>query len=163
MEYLGFFGLALVMAGLSAGFVLYPLQKTQTIKIQSAPQANLLKAQEQREQAYAALLELDQDLALGDMSQDDYQELRTLYKQQAVEALISLDKQQAQQHELAAEIERAVVKARRRIEAKALSKTSTTAQTAGTKVALKDRAECTRCGSRTAAGAVYCAKCGAKI
>lgn len=175
MQYIGFWLLTLVLLGASAAYLLYPILSARRrsygpgIQIAHYYKERLIQAVQERDIAYAALSELDQDMAAGNLNESDYQEMRTRYKGQAVAALIALDQAQNQQNEQAAAIEKAVAVVRLELEtAKGNSKPGTAAQRerTETKVVVASRKEnrvkryCPMCKHETRPGTLYCANCG---
>lgn len=201
MQYVGVIGIALLLAGLGAAYVLYPLTTGRLIKGKdSHPEMRLADepdglrreltlAQEERDRAYSGLAELDHDFFAGDLNQEDYHQLRAEYKDQAVEALVDLDRLETRVHEVGDEIEQAVARVLARAR---LSKKTGGSGAASQSSSLKSRpgnvetpgrtadatadpdtnreAEplrlgrfCSRCGHEAEISAIYCARCGMKL
>jgi|GEM_PF-2311724 len=156
MQYLAFFGLTGIIAGLGVFYLLYPMTK-RAASLEVNPQSfeqELLLTSQQRDSSYITLQELDQDFASGHLTASDYHELRASYKRQAVVALITLDKLEARQKQISLEIELAIVHQKIRLKSK------TRAKAAGPTLATS---YCSRCGSSVEAEASYCPKCGQKL
>ena len=177
MQYISFWLLTLLLAGASAAYLLYPIlgpkrRSYGSRVLISLQEERLVQAVEERDNAYAAISELDLDLAAGNLNEVDYQEMRTRYKGQAVAALIALDQEQTIQNEQAEAIEKAVSAVRVQLKtAKGSSKADSAAQRERneTKVGVASRKEtrvkryCKICKHETGPGAVYCANCGVAL
>lgn len=198
MQYVGVIGIALLLAGLGAAYVLFPLTTGRLKGKDSHPEVRLADepdglrreltlAQEERDRAYSGLAELDHDFFAGDLNQEDYHQLRAEYKDQAVEALVDLDRLETRVQQVGDEIEQAVAKvlARARGSKKtggsgAASQSSslksrpgnveTPGRTADANGDTNREAEalrlgrfCSRCGHEAEISAIYCSRCGMKL
>lgn len=177
MQYVGFWLVTLVLAGTSAAYLLYPILVVKRKGYESHVQPNsyekrVLQAIAERDSAYSAISELDQDLAEGNLNHADYQEMRLRYKEQAVTALIILDQERARQNEQAETIEKVVVGVRRQL------KTAKDAHSKTTNVTRKDRTAtkvvvdeeenevvcyCKLCKHKVGSDAIYCSNCGTNL
>jgi hypothetical protein len=83
------------------------------------PKAVLL---EERDRTYQALAELDLDYKAGNLSESDYQEVRSQYKEQAVQALIDLDEYEEQYAQLSEAVEAEISRVRTELQASANKK-----------------------------------------
>ncbi len=82
---------AIVIA--AGGWVFYPLLRSQHIEGSGShgPDNREEALQQSKENVYAAIKEMDFDYQMGKLSEDDYQHLKSQYKNKAVEILQSLD------------------------------------------------------------------------
>lgn len=120
MQVAGVIGLALILIGLGAVYVLYPLMAGRRSGKDYLPPASpaepsglrreLKLAREERERIYSSLAELDHDFKAGDLNQTDYYQLHSEYRHQAVEVLVDLDRLEARERQIEEEIEQAVAK-----------------------------------------------------
>jgi hypothetical protein len=92
MEVIFYFVFLTILILISCAYLLQPLLKSGQGLLNPANSANTkIALLEERDRAYQALTELDADYEAGNLSESDYQDLRAQYKEQAVQALISLD------------------------------------------------------------------------
>jgi hypothetical protein len=103
----------------------------------------------QRDAMYSAIKDLENDHAMGKLSDADYKSLRAKYEAKAVAILQELDnvvgsKPSARVARDDDAVEREIVRLRRTAAANGLTK-------------------CPKCGTPCAAGDVFCAKCGASL
>ncbi|MCS6859149.1 MAG: hypothetical protein NZT92_02375 [Abditibacteriales bacterium] len=136
-----------------AGYVLYPLLRRPSRAERWEAQLNgaVGSLQEQRDAIYAALKELDFDFQTGKLSSEDYESLRSRYRQRAVAILQQIDEVQkkgALDYELEAEIQIARARrARQRKQRKGRPSSSWA---------------CVECGRMMTAADNFCSGCGAK-
>ena len=84
--------IALLLTAIAFVFIAYPLLKQSwNPSTDSIEDDNLQELQSRRDTTYSMLKELEFDFQLGILSEDDYQELDTRYKQKAVSILKDLD------------------------------------------------------------------------
>lgn len=201
MQHAGFFGLALTILGLSAAYVLFPLfnpKRSFKPTSQGATGENpslgdshgprdeleLEQVLEQRDIAYSNLVELEQEFSAGDLNASDYQELRSRYMQEAVEALQQFDQLETRHNQLDLEVEAAVgeIKDRIRQQAQAvpapgpkssavvngvISKLKPTLSSVTSPQAIKSKKipvrQCRTCRHPSDHDAIYCTHCGSKL
>jgi hypothetical protein len=192
MQYIGVIGIALLLIGLGAVYVLYPLTGSRLKGKDYLPAGSLAEpeglrrelkvAREERDRIYSGLAELDHDFSAGDLNQEDYHQLRTEYKQQAVETLLDLDRLEARERQVGEEIEQAVagVLARTRVAKKTraagtgpqsslisrpgkMEALTKTVDETGEEKPLRLGRFCQRCGHEAEMSAVFCSRCGFKL
>ena len=84
--------IALLLTVIALVFIAYPLLKQRwNTSADSIEDENLLELQFRRDTTYSMLKELEFDFQSGIMSEDDYQELETRYKQKAISILKDMD------------------------------------------------------------------------
>ncbi|MDP2660626.1 MAG: zinc ribbon domain-containing protein [Dehalococcoidia bacterium] len=151
---------AAIVAVAAFGLVGYPLFQRRELEL--APEAvdlDLEDANSRREAVYGAIKELDFEYQLGNLSDADYQSLRSQYRQRAASVLMELDElteeRQAQpaveiERDLDAEIEEAVRQVRANANkppARPVERTSL----------------CSSCGARVGKNSRFCPSCGADL
>ena len=83
----------LVLVGLIAVLVAWPLLAAQTESVQPVPDAErLVRWEKQKAAAYAAIREAEFDKQMGKLTDEDYQFIRHKYEARAIEALAQLDR-----------------------------------------------------------------------
>lgn len=82
----------IVLVGLIAVLVAWPLLAAQTESVQPLPAAeHIVRWEKQKAAAYAAIREAEFDKQMGKLTDEDYQFIRQKYEARAVEALARLD------------------------------------------------------------------------
>ena len=82
----------IVLVGLIAVLVAWPLLAAQTASVQPLPAAEHIgRWEKQKAAAYAALREAEFDKQMGKLTDEDYQFIRQKYEARAIEALAQLD------------------------------------------------------------------------
>ena len=82
----------IVLVGLIATLVAWPLLSVQTEALRSIPAADqVVRWEKQKANAYAAMKEAEFDKQMGKLTDEDYQFIRQKYETRAVEALTQLD------------------------------------------------------------------------
>jgi len=99
--------LALLATALAVGFALWPLRRGDTAPEPTAAAQDLVS---QRNAALHDIRDVDFDFELGNLSDDDYRDLRDRYKRHAVDVLKAMN---AQEGRVDDEIEQAVAALRR--------------------------------------------------
>lgn len=153
--------IALALAILVVAFVAYPLFRgvpEEESVAASAEELELERVLSQRESTYAALKDLEFDLAMGKLSEEDYQELSRRYKGRAIDILKELDQLAAAVPQPQPEVESALSD---RIEQEVLAlrqrrRQEVQAVTSGGEKELA----CARCGKAHQPGDLFCAGCG---
>ncbi len=198
MELAGFFALALVLAGLSAVYVLAPVlgvgvrrrgqhqeeQDRESLEPVINGELDQARSLEQRENALQALAELDRDYAAGDLNEADYLELRSACKQQAVDALVELDRLEDRRKGIDQEIEAAILAARSQVETGTVSKDRQNRPAAGQRLNRPRHSPgvavttyrptsqsqgriyeryCEKCRHESSLSAIFCSSCGARL
>jgi len=128
--------LATLVFLISVGLVLYPLWRRQADAI-FEPEDPLEDLRLHRDMSYSAIMELDFDYEIGNLSSADYQKLREEYRDKAAAILKEMDRHQ---QDIPKMIEAAVMKARKR---KGLY--------------------CPSCGALSERGARFCSQCGTRL
>ena len=82
----------IVLVGLIAVLVAWPLLAAQTESVQPLPVAeHIVRWEKQKVAAYAAIREAEFDKQMGKLTDEDYQFIRQKYETRAIEALTQLD------------------------------------------------------------------------
>ena len=82
----------IVLVGLIATLVAWPLLAAQTESVQPLPAAeHIVRWEKQKAAAYAAIREAEFDKQMGKLTDEDYQFIRQKYEARAIEALAQLD------------------------------------------------------------------------
>lgn len=82
----------IVLVGLIAVLVAWPLLAVQTESVQPLPAAeHIVRWEKQKAAAYAAIREAEFDKQMGKLTDEDYQFIRQKYEARAIEALAQLD------------------------------------------------------------------------
>jgi len=151
---------AAIVAVAAFGLVAYPLFQRRELEL--APEAidlDVEDAHSRREAVYGAIKELDFEHQLGNLSDADYQSLRSQYRQRAASVLKELDElteerpaqtATASERDLDAEIEEAVRQLRK---------------VRGTSPAHHEEPgrSCSSCGAPTELGDRFCSGCGSDL
>ena len=83
----------IVLVGLIALLVAWPLLVAQTESVQPLPAAeHIVRWEKQKAAAYAAIREAEFDKQMGKLTDEDYQFIRQKYEARAIEALAQLDR-----------------------------------------------------------------------
>ncbi len=83
----------IVLVGLIASLVAWPLLAAPTESVQPLPAAeHLVRWEKQKAAAYAAIREAEFDKQMGKLTDEDYQWIRQKYETRAIEALTQLDR-----------------------------------------------------------------------
>ena len=83
----------IVLVGLIATLVAWPLLAAQTESVQPLPAAeHIVRWEKQKAAAYAAIREAEFDKQMGKLTDEDYQFIRQKYEARAIEALAQLDR-----------------------------------------------------------------------
>ena len=83
----------IVLVGLIAILVAWPLLAAQTESVQPLPAAEHIgRWEKQKAAAYAAIREAEFDKQMGKLTDEDYQFIRQKYEARAIEALTQLDR-----------------------------------------------------------------------
>ena len=131
-------------------YVLYPLfQKRYNLKYIPIFQGNieLDSLQQSKKEALLALKEIDFEFQMGKLSQDDYEDLKTDYQNQALQILQEID--DVQDGELTPDtLERQISKYRQKLK-----------QQSATEYEVR---YCPECGEKFEADYKYCISCGRK-
>jgi predicted nucleic acid-binding Zn ribbon protein len=144
--------IAAILALATAFYIAYPLLAGTTRWVpRTTPKARRLEELfSQRESTYAAIKELDFEYQIGNLTDQDYRELRERYEQKAISLLRNIDEAQ-QKDDLDERIERQVQALRKhRLREPAPEKG-------------KAAASCPQCGSPLKQGAKFCSECGAAL
>lgn len=82
----------IVLVGLIAVLVAWPLLAAQTESVQPLPATeHIVRWEKQKAAAYAAIREAEFDKQMGKLTDEDYQFIRQKYEARAIEALTQLD------------------------------------------------------------------------
>jgi len=140
---------------LAGGWILFPLLRSNSPEtaINSAKDEAVGQLEHQKEEAYAAIRELEFDQNMGKISKQDFEMLKKQYMLEAVEYLKKIDEWQATpssgkeigEANIMDEIEREVSALRNTGESKELD------------------VFCVRCGTKSSSLKRFCSSCGAKI
>lgn len=142
--------IALLIIGVVA-FVAYPLlqsTRARVVELEGASDMVLEGLVSQRDAMYAAIKDLENDHALGKLSDVDYRSLRAKYEAKAVAILQELD------HVIGAK-----PRARPARDDEAIEREIARLRRAKTNSALK----CPQCGAVQSPDDVFCARCGASL
>ena len=131
--------IGMVLTILSFAFITYPLLKQKTRPADSAEDEGLRELQSRRDTTYSMLKELEFDYQSGILTEEDYHDLETRYKDKAISILKDIDNSGAVD-EVEDEIEKQVKKLRRG----------------------KGRF-CPQCGVAAPKDDRFCSQCGAKL
>ena len=131
-----FFSVALAV--LTIAFVAYPFFKETAPAVDAAEDEKLKELQSRRDTAYSMLKELEFDFQSGILTEEDYRDLESRYKQKAISILKDIDNMEAGD-DVEDEIEKQVRELR---------------SGAG--------CFCSQCGTRCQKDARFCFRCGAK-
>jgi hypothetical protein len=83
----------LLLIGTIAAFVAFPLfSPNRERELPAAPESRVVRWEQQKAEAYAALKEAEFDLQMGKLTDADYQLLKEKYEARALEALAQLDR-----------------------------------------------------------------------
>lgn len=146
--------LAIVMA--AGGWIFFPLLKSTSIDKQAFYRKEDRKSglQQQKEEVYAAIKEMDFDYEMGKMSEEDYQKLRTQYKGKAAEILKQLDMTN-QPDDIEAAIEQEVQQLRKQY---AAQKKRVKSEEPAWQINF-----CPRCGIKVLPNSAFCQNCGLSL
>lgn len=154
------YAVAILTAVAALGLVAYPLFQRRELELAAeAIDLDVEDAHSRREAVYGAIKELDFEHQLGNLSDADYQSLRSQYRQRAASVLKELDElaeerppqpAAAGELDLDAEIEEAV----RKLRASASKPAARSAER---------RRVCSSCGAKVGGTDRFCAGCGADL
>ncbi|MBI2869780.1 MAG: hypothetical protein HYX96_08155 [Chloroflexi bacterium] len=122
-----------------------------------------------RNTAYSMLKELEFDRSSGILTEDDYRELETRYKQKAITILKDIDEHAAAGSDGDSEIEREIRHARGKpvegeLDAELERQVMARRRAGAAKPPAREAGKfCTRCGAPGDPGDLFCRACGAKI
>ncbi|MDP3879946.1 MAG: zinc-ribbon domain-containing protein [Dehalococcoidales bacterium] len=161
----------MLLTVISFAFIAYPLLKQKPRLADSADDENLLELQSRRDTTYSMLKELEFDYRSGILTEEDYHDLETKYKEKAVSILKDIDGSEAVDEE-EDEIEKQVRKLR---QSKAPPRTQPVMKAGKEKPAEAEieqnvaklrqqkRRFCPQCGAEHEADDRFCAHCGASL
>lgn len=169
-------GILLASAVASLGTVAYllfqsarALVSTGTAAEEREAQAAVGRRRKELEREYfvlkRALKELELDYAMGKLSEQDYSEIRTRYRERAVRILRQLDQGESYRAQIERDLEaRRTARGGKRRDASASSPSPSPAAAPAAPAATSSQAgTCAKCGARNDNDAVFCKKCGARL
>ncbi len=179
--------ISLLMAVIAVGFVIYPLLKQRMGVEVALENEALVELSSKRDTAYAMLKEVEFDYQSGILIEEDYRILQDRYKQKAVSVLKEIDTLTEEENKAEEEISE-IRKGGKKpagigvddIEAEILRlrKNKSRVAVVNNEDALENEIQryrkpspvtvgsgnfCTRCGTRSGAGDLFCANCGAEL
>lgn len=143
--------IAMILAAIAVGFVGYPLLKANPEEVAEPPVEEETVEEElvaQKEAVYEAISELNFDHAMGNLSDQDHDELRERYKLKALNLMKQID--EVEQAKAAQPFGGRTQPPERR----------TTAASRRTRDGGGSSAFCSGCGARLSPDDRFCAKCG---
>lgn len=135
----------ILLALVVVGFVFQPLFNNTKGEVNRASrsQERLRELLEERERIYGAIRELDFDYRMGKVEEDDYQQTRTRYQEQAIVVLKAIDQSNGRPEAIESRVEREIASLRH-----------------PRKGAKKAAAACSHCGAPIPPKARFCSQCG---